>query len=1265
MPPKINFKTLLGKRDNAIHALKELFEEFETVFEIQPQLKRLEQIFTILETKYRSIKEQQELIADKYVEGGVEETLKEAHKRIGDAVKEEYLKISKRFAAYQKEVSSKKPQEETETLKAMTSAVLKMTETMSTGSKPSKSGLERLPVPSWDGSRRMYPTWRKEFNHWMKKYAQDEDEQLQRFRKALPSHLWWTDQVKTCKTIDQAWKILDIEFSDKRKLMDELLAGISKHDQVKRDSKSLIRYATTISSYVNDMEANDCMVTSSSEAPFFMSQLLSKLTPSDNAEFGREMKRNKKEESVLGLVEWLYEEAALRSRGKLEYDNESAEQSRRVGPFRKLDTRNLATEIPEDATCPFDCPEEHLLAACPIYKKLTVNQRWDIVQQNKRCRKCLRASHHTRDCKKPDGTSCDKCKKNHHKSLHNERNGVPPLNPSAAPFSVQERAISQNHNIEGIKHGIGLCPIQKVKVKDADGNFVEMLALLDTGSNTSLLSKKAAMKLVLTGSQIHLTMNLAGGEKRSEDSEILEIAVVSCTEEDIEKTVQVYTVKKPCNSAKTVSKNSIESYPHLKSISEKLHLSGGAVDLLIGTDLAVAFVDVHTISGRCGEPIAKRNCFGWYIIGQLDPKIPDGAKIQSVDVSHASVMENVNQLLQQDQIGIKPTRFCTCSESELRESKFVKSVSQSTTLVNGRIQVKMPWNGKGPPKQSNYDIAVKRMQSAERSFEKKGCIDVVDEEVKKLVDQAFVIKVPPEPVNHTQAEWYLPLQAVFTPEKTTKVRLVFDSSCKGHDGLSLNDRLEKGPNYINQLPNVLTAWRWDEVAYSGDVRKMFNQIMVHPEDQIYHRFLWRSKLSDTPTVYQWLRLSFGDKPAPDIAANSINTLAKASLSEFPDASKELREHAYVDDIAGSKPTAEKAKRVIDEIDIVLGKGQFQIKTWHSNHEVVDRSNHEQFTDLLGHKWDKRADRFSFKKQEIIGQLNKVSKRNCLAFLAQLWDPLGLVSPIMIKFRIDLQELWSAGFSWDEILPPSVQTKWIENVESMNQLLTFEFDRKLKLSNAVGNPEVHGFSDGGEQAFGGVIFLRWELDDGSYRCVAVMVKPFVAPLKKKSIPRLELLGCLALSRMYDTCRKALEFVNMKNFKRIFWIDSTTVLSWVRTPPRQFKPFVSSRVAEIQETIGTEDFRYVRSKSNPADGLTRGIEPAELANWLAGPSFLKFPEAQWPEFHEDLRLSNSVCQETMKEKKSSFSSNCNKEVNEVNVCLATEEKNLMQTSITRTE
>ena len=91
----------------------------------------------------------------------------------------------------------------------------------------------------------------------------------------------------------------------------------------------------------------------------------------------------------------------------------------------------------------------------------------------------------------------------------------------------------------------------------------------------------------------------------------------------------------------------------------------------------------------------------------------------------------------------------------------------------------------------------------------KSCLKVVNEEVQKLVDQGFVKKVPPEQINHDEPEWYLPLHAVFTPERTTRVRLVFDSSSKGHDGLSRNDRLEKGPNFINSLLDVLAAWRWD------------------------------------------------------------------------------------------------------------------------------------------------------------------------------------------------------------------------------------------------------------------------------------------------------------------------------------------------------------------------------------------------------------------------------------------------------------------------
>ena len=217
---------------------------------------------------------------------------------------------------------------------------------------------------------------------------------------------------------------------------------------------------------------------------------------------------------------------------------------------------------------------------------------------------------------------------------------------------------------------------------------------------------------------------------------------------------------------------------------DKLHLSGGSVDLLIGTDFTDGFIDVHVIPGQPGDPIAKRNCFGWYILGQLTPT---SQSIQSIDIGTMSVKENIELLVQQDQLGVKPTNLCTCTDNELRENKFVRSLSESTTLIDGRIQVKMPWKENGPPKRSNYDIALKRMYSTEKSLKGKRCTDVVANEIQKLVDQGFVTKIQPEEVDHSKPEWYLPLQAVFTPDKTTKVRLVFDSSCEGHDGLSLND----------------------------------------------------------------------------------------------------------------------------------------------------------------------------------------------------------------------------------------------------------------------------------------------------------------------------------------------------------------------------------------------------------------------------------------------------------------------------------------------
>ena len=180
------------------------------------------------------------------------------------------------------------------------------------------------------------------------------------------------------------------------------------------------------------------------------------------------------------------------------------------------------------------------------------------------------------------------------------------------------------------------------------------------------------------------------------------------------------------------------------------------------------------------------------------------------------------------------------------------------------------------------------------------------------------------------------------------------------------------------------------------------------------------------------------------------------------------------------------------------------------------------------------------------------------------------SLLVFRIRIDLQELWCSGFGWDDVIPTPVQKKWTENLQIMNHLLSLEFDRKLKPTNVSSPPEVHGLSDAGDQAYGAVLFLRWELMDGSFQCVPVINKAFVAPMKK-SIPRLELLGSLTLARIYDAYLTMLKFADIDQARKSFWIDSTKVLSWIKTPPKELCPFVSARVAEIQESVGSQDFR----------------------------------------------------------------------------------------------
>ena len=110
--------------------------------------------------------------------------------------------------------------------------------------------------------------------------------------------------------------------------------------------------------------------------------------------------------------------------------------------------------------------------------------------------------------------------KNHHRSIHSGMINSN-LSLNAVPFRIRDVLAEGNTNCtaghkKDLKLITGLCPVQIAKVMGSGGMLIEIPAMIDSRSNTSLLSKNAVERLGITGTASHVIMNLTGKKKRSE-----------------------------------------------------------------------------------------------------------------------------------------------------------------------------------------------------------------------------------------------------------------------------------------------------------------------------------------------------------------------------------------------------------------------------------------------------------------------------------------------------------------------------------------------------------------------------------------------------------------------------------------------------------------------------------------------------------------------------------------------------------------------------
>ncbi|GFX25300.1 putative RNA-directed DNA polymerase from transposon X-element [Trichonephila clavipes] len=522
------------------------------------------------------------------------------------------------------------------------------------------------------------------------------------------------------------------------------------------------------------------------------------------------------------------------------------------------------------------CDKPHNSSECFSARKLPLEEKRKLLVQKHACFRCLKTGHVSRSCKYK--VKCLSCDKNHYTIMCADKESA----KSNDENTVVSSSVLSNQSVNETVY------LQTLVLRiEHNGKELKIRTILDSGSQKSYISERVIKVLQL--------------RPKSKQTVVHDTYAHS---------IEVLSQKKICGFVpKIVDIHTLQELKEKNITLSDLEAKEHDIELLLGADVIGNILTDNSLKLSSGVTVVQTK-LGYTVIGKTNT-IHNSLCNNVVSLHCANF--TVTDLWNLDAIGITdPTEDAKRKHAHF---DFLNQFKENlSVLPDGRYQLPLPFKFEKTQLPNKKSATFKRHQRMCQRIDEQNLLNEYEVVFRQWEDLQIIEEVPKTEVDNFG--YYLPHRPVMKQaSQTMKIRPVFDASARDKSQPSLNDCLNRGPNLIELIPDIIDRFRLYPIGLSH------------------------------------CRVVFGICSSPFQLSACIDHLLENSPARFDDVTQKLKHSFYVDNCVTGVTDIKEQESFINKAIEVMARGCFNLRGWESNvpGRYIFRSS--GVTSLLGLLWD--------------------------------------------------------------------------------------------------------------------------------------------------------------------------------------------------------------------------------------------------------------------------------------------------------------------------